>query len=358
MSLTERENYLKAVKFDRPEWIPVSLLFAPVTWKRYREELENVVLEHPAIFPGYAKGSIDFDNAAADWPKWDPDGARFVNAGDYYRDGWGCLWHGGYDGLGGQPVDHPLADWKSFKNFQPLDILHKNRWGEDRDDWDVVKRRLEGNKKQGKIASARIPCFFDRLHYLRGFENLLCDFAEDPPELARLIEMVLETNMKLVEKLLQLDLDIVDHHGDIGTQQSLMFSPATFRKYLKPGYARMFEPFRKAGIPVRYSSDGKLLNVIDDLVESGVSTHDPQFTVNTLDGIEKAYKGKLCAVVDFGQEIALMSPEEIRVSIAETVRRLGAPEGGLVVRGWAISDVPLENVKAFCSAAEEFCLRR
>jgi uroporphyrinogen decarboxylase len=164
--------------------------------------------------------------------------------------------------------------------------------------------------------------------------------------------------MKLIEKLLDLDVDLVDHHGDIGTQISLMFSPATFRKYLKPGYTRMFEPFRKKGIPVRYSSDGKLLAIIDDLVECGISSHDAQFNVNTLEGIAKAYKGKLCALVDFGQEIVLMSPREIREAIAESVKQLATPQGGLIIRGWAIPDVPLENVEAFCAAGEEFCLNR
>jgi hypothetical protein len=253
-------------------------------------------------------------------------------------------------------VEHPLADWRALDSYQPPDILRTTRWGEDREDWDSLKRRLDGNKKKGILAAARIPCFFDRLHYLRGFENLLCDFAEDPPELHRLIDMVLEANLKLIGKLLELGLDVVDHHGDIGTQRGLMIGPATFRKYLKPGYAAMFAPFRKAGIPVRYSSDGKLLGIIDDLIECGVSSHDPQLTVNGLDKIARAYKGRLCALVDFGQEVALLTPEAIRQSIRETVTQLGSPDGGLILRGFAIPDVSLENIEAFCSAAEEFCI--
>jgi len=124
------------------------------------------------------------------------------------------------------------------------------------------------------------------------------------------------------------------------------------------GYAKMFQPFRKADIPVRYSSDGNLLDIIDDLVECGVSSHDPQLSVNTIDGIVRAYKGKLCAVIDFGQEIVLMSPQEIKESIEEIVKRMGSPQGGLALRAWAIADVPLENVEAFCSAAEAYCLAR
>ena len=37
MPLTERENYLRAIKFKHPEWIPVTIAFVPATWKRYRD---------------------------------------------------------------------------------------------------------------------------------------------------------------------------------------------------------------------------------------------------------------------------------------------------------------------------------
>jgi uroporphyrinogen decarboxylase len=358
MALTERENLLRAIEFKHPEWVPVLLTFSPGTWRRYREELEAIVLRHPAVFRGYAQGSIDFDDAAKNSARLDPDGASFRMVGDRYTDGWGCMWDCAQDGLGGQPFGHPLADWSAFERFQPPDNLRKTRWGDDREPWEVMRGRLEEQRRKGLVAATRIPCFFDRLHYLRGFENLLCDFAVDSPELGRLVEMVVETNMKLIPHLVALWPDLVHHHGDIGTQRSLMMKPAMFRKYLKPGYARMFRPFREAGVPVCYSSDGNLLDIVDDLIECGASSHDPQLSVNTLDGIIGAYKGRLCAVIDFGQEIVLMSPQEIREAIEAIVGRMGAAEGGLAVRAWAIPDVPLENVEAFCMAAEAHCLPR
>jgi uroporphyrinogen decarboxylase len=356
MSLSVRENYLRAVEFRSPEWIPVAVGFAPATWKRYRESLEKVALEHPAVFPEYVAGGIDYDRAGRTYAQLEPDGPTFREEGERYRDSWGCLWQCAYNDLGGQPIEHPLEDWNALKDFRPPEILRKTRWGEDREDWCLLKQRMEDNKKRGALATARIPCFFDRLHYLRGFENLLCDFASDPPELVKLISLVLETNLKLIPKLLELGPDLVDHHGDIGTQRSLMMRPEAFRKHLKPGYARMFQPFRKAGIPIRYSSDGNLLEIVDDLIECGVSAHDPQLSVNTLEGIAETYQGRLCAIVDFGQEIALFNPRELHDTIRETVEKLADPRGGLVLRAWVIPDVPLKNIEAFCSAAEQFCL--
>ena len=54
-SILERtENYLKAVNFENPEWIPCRVSLMPATWRKYREALEEVVLRHPEI-PDYKR---------------------------------------------------------------------------------------------------------------------------------------------------------------------------------------------------------------------------------------------------------------------------------------------------------------
>ena len=60
------------------------------------------------------------------------------------------------------------------------------------------------------------------------------------------------------------------------------------------------------------SSDGRLLDIVDDLIECGVSVHDPQLRPNTVEGIARAYQGKLCASVDLDQQgFPFMTPIEI-----------------------------------------------
>jgi uroporphyrinogen decarboxylase len=286
----------------------------------------------------------------------DPDGAAFKKQGEYYYDAWGCLWHCLTEGIGGQPVEHPLADWKALKSYRPPDLLQTTRWGQAREDWRAVKNKIDQNKRNGVLTSTKINCFFDRLHYLRGFDNLLMDLAAEPPELFKLIDLVLRANMKLLYKQIELKPDVMNHHGDIGTQFGLMMSPEVFRKCIKPGYKKMFMACRNAGIPVLYSSDGKLLEIIDDLIECGVSAHDPQLGVNTLEGIIRVYKGKLCAMVDLSQEIALWHSKEINEHIEEIIKKLGSPEGGLIIKVWGMPDIRLENIETLCVALEKFRL--
>jgi len=111
---------------------------------------------------------------------------------------------------------------------------------------------------------------------------------------------------------------------------------------------------REAGSHVFYSSDGCLLEVVDDLIECGVSIHDPQIRANTLEGIVKTYKGKLCAKVDLDEQMfASCKPIDIKEQVKEVIKRLYSPQGGLMISGEPSPDVRLENIEAICSALEE-----
>jgi len=119
---------------------------------------------------------------------------------------------------------------------------------------------------------------------VRGYENLMMDFADEPPELGRLIQMVLDNNMKLVDKWLEIGVDVMGFGDDLGTQTATMMSPEHFRKYLKPGYARTFGACRVAGAHVRLHTDGHVLEIVDDLIDCGVTILNPQVRCNTLEG--------------------------------------------------------------------------
>jgi uroporphyrinogen decarboxylase len=140
----------------------------------------------------------------------------------------------------------------------------------------------------------------------------------------------------------------------------LMISPRAFRKYIKPMYAAIFAPCKEAGVPVYLSSDGYLLDIIDDLVEVGVTTHDPQQRANTIEGIQKHYKGKMCIDLDLDRQgFPFMTPLHITGMIKNAVETLNSPEGGFMMKA-EIGDpnTPLENIEAICDAFESYCFPR
>ena len=343
--MTERENYLRALEFNYPEWISCRVGASLHAWKTHGRELEKIALAHPRLFRDYTPG--DFESCRM---------PPVYRQGESFRDNWGCLWHNIESGLEGQVVEHPLADWDALDTYQPPDVETQTERG-DRD-WDAARRDIERLRAKGELTGGSGERLFDRLYFLRGFENLMVDIATDDPRLAKLIDMLTQYELRLVGKWLEIGVDMVGFHTDIGTQQALMISPAKFRQHIKPMFKTLFQTCRRAGTHVSLSSDGRLVEIVDDLVECGVSLHDPQLRANTLEGIARAYKGKLCANVDLDrQSFPFLTPKGLDRQIRDVVDVMAAPEGGLMVMASITAgDVPLANIAAICEAMETYCL--
>jgi hypothetical protein len=339
-----KENYLKALEFRYPEWIPCEIIFSPAGWKYHREKLEKIVIRHPLLFGNYKKGSKNFDDIPPVYRK------------GYFRDNWGCLWNNIQEGLEGRIVEHPLADWKALDTYELPDYLTQTERGER--DWRQIKKDVEENRRKGLLTVGDGERLFDRLYFLRGFKNLMIDIMTDDLHLPRLIDMLLAYEMKLVKKWLEIKVDLIGFHTDIGTQQGLMINPMKFRKYIKPLYKELFMTCRKADTHVYLSSDGRILDIVDDLVECGVSVHDPQLRANTLEGIAKFYKGKMCIDVDLDRQMfAFCTTNDIKQQVKEVVEKLSLPEGGLMMKTEITgTNVPLENIEALCQSMETFCI--
>ncbi len=377
--ISERENALKAAEFNGIEWIPCYIGIHPRAWEKYKEDLENLILKHPSphiiglfedknrrqgklvhyamtnwvrkSFAEYRKGSQKFYEP----PIYDDP---VYNVGKY-TDNWGTIWFNAFQGHEGHPAPPwPLADWKHIASYKPPDpIVMSERLP--RASWSELHAEVEDDKKRGQLAIGNAypdNRFFERLHFLRGFSNLMVDFFTDPPELRTLIELIISHNLRLIEKWLELDVDVITFGDDLGTQTGPMISPKMFCKYLKPGYLRMFKPVRNAGVHVLFHSDGYILPLVDDLVECGVSILNLQANVNGIENIRKVCKGKVCLelVLDTQKVIPFGTPSTVEAHIKEAVLKLGSKEGGLWLRGYCDFDTPLANIEAMIKAMEKY----
>ncbi|MHB9033784.1 MAG: uroporphyrinogen decarboxylase family protein [Anaerolineae bacterium] len=344
MSISERENWLRTVEFRNPEWIPCYVGLAPILFKLYRQDLEQLIAAHPRIFPDYKQAQRDYD--------WMPPA---YHLGEYYRDNWGCVWHNIQEGIEGQVVGHPLADWSALDSWRPPDphlFFERSTV-----DWDQMRSYMAEQLKLGKLRNGSGERLFDRLYALRGFDALMMDFATEAPELTRLIEILTEHELALIQLWLELGVDAISFHTDIGTQRGLMISPASFRKYIKPMFMTLFRSCRAAGVHVNLSSDGRLIDIIDDLLECGVSIHDPQLRANGLADIKRAYQGRLCINLDLDrQSFPFITPAEMRAQVREVVDTLALSEGGLMMLAQFYgADIPLANIAACLEAMEDYC---
>ena len=340
-------NYVKTILFDHPEWTVCGVGLMPATWIKYREELERLVLAHPRIFPGYERGSRDYDQL--DNPLYQPG---------QHVDCWGVVWENIEPGLDSIVVQHPLEDWAALDGYVPPDPMADDMFGP-REAWDKVQQRMAEAKQRGDLfTGGGLPhgFMYMKLFYLRGFGNLMMDIATDDPRLQVLIGMVERYNCAVIDRNLALGAEFMHFGDDLGLQRSLPMSPEMWRKFIKPSYERMFRPCRQRGVPVGLHSDGHILEIIPDLIEVGVRLLNPQIRANGLEGLVRVAKGKVALNQDLDRQLfPFATPSEIEDHIGEVYEALYMPEGGLMLYAECEPDVPLENIDAICTALEKTC---
>ena len=200
---------------------------------------------------------------------------------------------------------------------------------------------------------------------LRGTENYLMDLALDPDYARAVAERVLEEHHIPFYTLLLKEAtpyaQIVVVSDDLGSQQGLLFSPATFRSIFKPLLTRLIDHIHSlADVRVYMHSDGAVYDLIPDLIEAGVEGLNPvQYTARGMDlGRLKREFGKDLGFFGGTLENELLSfntPDAIRRKVRENVATL-APGGGFLFASVHNigPEVPPENVAALFEAALEF----
>ncbi len=310
------DDFMKAMLYQTPSAIPVKISILPATWNKYGDALAEIAEGHPTLFQGFNRSSMNYAAKPLSY-----HAGRFVDA-------WGCVWDNIQDGYESIVTGHPVAT------------------------------REDVHKLNIPTEDIGLPHGFMylRLTDLRGFESFMIDIAEEPPELALLIDKVLQYNIRQIHNLLSANSGEVLFFGDdLGMQHALPMSPKKWRKYIKPCYQRLYGLVHGANRYVYMHTDGCIHQIIPDLVECGVNVVNPQIGANGLDNLERVCKGNVCINLDLDrQQFPYFTPSQIDTHVHEAVARLGLREGGLMLNAECAADVPLENIEAICKALEKY----
>ena len=344
--ISNRENFLRTVKFRNPQWIPSQVHINGAEWAAFKKDIEDVVLRHPTLFPSYFKGRIKFNEM-----NYDLD---HVNMNEIV-DQWGCTWIYPITGLDGVNIRHPLENLDDFESYvPPVPKFNVNTVEEWKTEIDYVQRL----KEKGELAAASTDhgILFMRLTYLRGFENALIDFATEEPKLQPMIDMITDYYMKIVEFHIRRRVDLLTFAEDLGTQESTIISPKDFKKWIAPAYKKLMDPCRANGILIGLHSDGKTLDILEDQIAAGVDIVNPQDLCNGIDNLARRIKGKACIELDIDRQsvVPFGTRKDIDDLIKEETMKLGSKNGGLTFVVGIYPPTPPENLDAVCCALEKY----
>jgi uroporphyrinogen decarboxylase len=271
-----------------------------------------------------------------------------------WDDEWGVRWGHAAGGVGATPVASPLADWSQLDDY--------------------LAHRIPDARAPGRLDAAR-PVFathgrstycggivhlalFERLHAVRGMQNIFLDFSVNEREVRRLSAAVVEYLLELIRGWAELGADAVFLTDDWGTQSSLMISPSMWRDFFSEHYRRVFAEVHCLGMDVFFHSCGNVTAIVPDLVEMGLDVLDP-IQPGAMDpvAIAREFGGRLafCGGID-DQKLATRSPGEVRHEVRRTIDTLGRPfDNSLIVSPANVMtpEIPIENLRALFQACHE-----
>ncbi|MFC1997751.1 uroporphyrinogen decarboxylase family protein [Chloroflexota bacterium] len=196
---------------------------------------------------------------------------------------------------------------------------------------------------------------FERAWSLRGFDNFFMDMVLDTKFSEELLDRITEIQLVLIKRFIQLGVDGGYFGDDYGAQKNMLFSPKTWRTMIKPRLAKLFAPFREAGLPVLMHSDGQIAEILPDLIEIGLTTYNPvqpevidHTWLKSTFGERLAYYGGISTqtILPYGK------PGEISQAVYEVASIL-APNGtGLMIAPShrMMTDIPIENIEEMLEA--------
>lgn len=312
--MDKQSNLVKAMTYNHPETIPLSIGFLPAAWKKYPREIKELTQKYKEIFGDLGDRYV-----------YDP-----MNLPSTYKlgnttDEWGCVWSNIDEGMEAYVTGHPIKSSADIKNLE----IPQNRDG-------------------------RLPHGFMYLRILDliGFEDAMIEFALQSEEIQILIDKVLEYNCYQIEAVVDKQDKIMYFGDDLGMQKGLAIGAEKWRKYFKPCYKKMYDIVHDAGKLVYMHTDGMIYEIMPDLAEVGVNMINPQYRANGLDNLVRVCKGKIPINLDLDRQLfPFATPSQLRDHVRECVEALYLPEGGLSLNIELNKEVPIENMEAIIDEA-------
>ncbi len=329
-----RERVLRAIKFQGPDRAPLMHRTLQGAFRVYGQALVDLYDKYPSDVTLSPRSQAPF--AFADRSR------GTVKAGLRSLDDWGCEWLYLNEDYSGQTVGHPLADWAAFESYK----LPNPMTGETGVHYMEEVVRQDDHQHFNLVTGGEL---FQRMFFLRGYENLLMDLVEDRAEVYALRDKVVDWNIARINRWHETGLvDGILLSDDWGTQKALMVKPDIWRKVFKPAYKRMVEAIHAGGTTAHFHTDGVTQAILEDLIEIGFDEVNSQAAIMDVEDLGRRFGGRVCFRADLDRQVVLPTgtPAQVEAHVRRMFDAFGRHNGGYIGYGQIGADVPLANAEA------------
>ncbi|HZP00324.1 MAG TPA: uroporphyrinogen decarboxylase family protein [Terriglobia bacterium] len=267
-----------------------------------------------------------------------------------YVDEWGVLYRRGPE-IQDHPVKGPITSASDLERYVPPDPEAPHRLG-----------RLPELVQRFKFRKAivfRHRAAFMWSAFLNGMDELLMNFLSAPAFAHRLLDRVLEVNLRIARRALRAGADVVMLGDDYAGTQGPLFSPAVFEQFILPRLKRMVDSIHEEGGKVIKHSDGNLWPILDMIIKTGIDGIHPIEPIAGMDigEVKQKYGKRVCVLgnIDCSSLLPRGAPAEVEAAVKECIRKASLGGGHIICSSNSIhSSVNPKNYLAMIKAAKKF----
>lgn len=340
-----REQVLSAFRFEETRPVPYTVWYDNET----RDRLN-------AYYGGCAWQNRIRNHILRITIDWEP---RIQVDATHFKDVYGTLWETGEPVRVVAPAlkEPVMGDFK-IPSYIPFLAQSRTKKVEEPDSgilrsmsFSDAKLLLESENKRVFTVVGHGYGLLESAWIIRGYENFFADLLMEPSFAEKLLDVLLERHLELVDELVKLPCDGIIFSDDYGDQRGVNVGPELWRRFLKPRVAKLYERVHASGKMVFQHTCGNVFDIIPDLIDSGLDVlQSLQPEAMPVYEIKKRYGRDLRLWGGLGTQRLLPygTPDEIRNEIRMLKQKLGS--GGAYVFTSSkpiMKDVPIENAVAF-----------
>ncbi|MFX0136189.1 MAG: uroporphyrinogen decarboxylase family protein [Candidatus Hodarchaeota archaeon] len=345
--MESRELVIRALKFKKPDRIPLHLATSPID----SDTVGGLIFPFRGWKLNRFQKRIGIKRAPTSYLL-----SRVKKGKHYLIDEFGSIWYNPGNETIGQVVNpRVVKKWEDIEKVRKRTIQMRNNKGR----WWMTKL-LFGlfGKKKFRVGSLD-QFYFERLHMLRGFGNLLKDLKRNREKVKELAEVLADWYIWLVDQWAKQGTDGLFATDDWGTNHGPFISPKDFEDVFKPVYQKVTERIHDHGMYFLLHSCGNIYYLIPKLIESGVDCL--QLDQPRMTGLKKLqeFGGKIAymCVADISKIIPYKTPKEVEAEVLTMIKTLGKFNGGLlgtIYADLAAVNFPAKNMAANVRAYKRF----
>lgn len=251
-------------------------------------------------------------------------------------DEWGCTWTRSEVKNMGQVTGNPLESWDKLSTYSFPDA-------EDPAFYEGMEERSRRLDREKYIKTGIFMVLFERLHSLRGFENLMLDFYLEREKLSALADRIVEFDVGIIRNTGRMFPGLIDGIGfsdDWGTEQAAFISVELFDEFFKPRYKKIFDACHEAGWHIWLHSCGKVTALIPSLIDAGVDVFNlQQPRVLDIERFGNEFAGRVCfsTCADIQHTLPFKSAGEIEDEVKLLLQHWATADGGFIVSDYGDS---------------------